>query len=117
MDEFELSCMEVEGLDRADSAELRNEIQDLLASGALTAEERSVACFALGKTLDPSFKSLFQQQLREERAQESCAVYQLLICLHDLGESVFGKDRDGSFSAIDVELNLRDADAYLARLS
>lgn len=117
MDDFEQSCIEVEGLDRADSTELRNEVQELLASGTLPAEERSMACFALGKTFDPAFKPLFQRQLRGELARGSCAVYQLLICLHDLGESVFGDDRDGSFSAIDVELNLRDAEAYLTRLS
>lgn len=116
MDAFERSSIVAAGLDQADPGELRQEIQDLLASGSLQAEERTTAYFALGKTLDVSFKRLFQRHLELELATKSCAVYQLLICLSDLGELVFGKDRDGSFSAFDVDLNLRDAQDYLAKV-
>ncbi|MCP5020378.1 MAG: hypothetical protein GY930_01255 [bacterium] len=113
MDTYELNSIAEAGLDQRDPEDIRSEIEEQLTSGNLNADERSTACFALGKTLDSSLVPLFQQQLRLELKAKSSAVYQLLICLSDLDENVFGVDRDGSFSAMDVELNLRDAEAYL----
>lgn len=113
MDAYELNSIAEAGLDQRDPEDIRSDIQEQLTSGDLTADERSTACFALGKTFDASLVPLFQRQLKLELEAKSSAVYQLLICLSDLDEVVFGKDRDGSFSAMDVELNLRDAGAYL----
>ncbi len=115
MDTYELNSIAEEGLDNRDPIEIRSEIQELLTSGGLTPEERSTACFALGKTSDVSLMPFFQQQLKRELEANSPAVYQLLICLDNLGEEVFGKDREGSYGATDDELNFRDARTYLGQ--
>ncbi len=115
MDDFELGAIAKSGLDQADPHELSGEIQSIIVSGELSAKECSTGYFALGKSFDKELIPFFRQQLALELEAKSCAVYQLLICLADVGEHVFGKDRDGSYSAIDVELNLRDAKAYQTR--
>ncbi len=116
MDDAELACIRDEGLDQAGSTELRRVLEQGLVSGGWSANERSLACFALGKTFDSTLTPLLQRQLRIEWEERSCAVYQIMICLSDLGEEVFATDRGGSLSSMDVELNLRDAEAYLNRL-
>jgi hypothetical protein len=115
MDDYELGAIKKAGLDRSDPLELSREIQASIVSGSLSAKERSTACFALGKSFDRMLTPFFQRQLQFEWEAKSCAVYQLMICLSDLDEQVFGEDRNGSYSAMEVELNLRDAEDYLKR--
>ncbi|MFT4539479.1 MAG: hypothetical protein ACI841_001853 [Planctomycetota bacterium] len=116
MDDFQQRSLEQQGLVDANPVHLVQNIRAMIMAGDLTAEARYTAYFALGKTWDLKLVPFFQQCLKQEVAQGTTAVYQLLICLSDFGQEVFGGDRDGSFSAMDEELNMRDALAYLDRI-
>lgn len=75
---------------------------------------RISAYWSLSKRFDKNLLPFFQKQLELELAIESApAVFQLLIALDNLTEPVFGIDRNGSYAGIDVDLNIRDAKAYL----
>lgn len=87
---------------------------------ALTAEPpasyRSMAYWALSKRFNNGLIPLFKKWMHRELGnQESGAVYQLLIALDNLEEPVFGSDRNGSVSAADTLLNVRDATIYLEK--
>lgn len=77
---------------------------------------RSTAYWALSKRFNRELIPVFKKWMGEElQNQESAAVYQLLIALDNLEEPVFGEDRNGSFSATDTSLNVRDAKIYLEK--
>lgn len=79
---------------------------------------RSEAYWALSKRFDKTLIPFFQARLEKELAIPGVpAVFQLLIALDNLTEPVFGTDRDASYAGHDVELNIRDAKAYLAKHS
>lgn len=75
---------------------------------------RTSAYWALSKRFDKKLIPFFQKQLELELTIEGIpAVFQLLIALDNLTEPVFGKDRNGSYAGMDIELNMRDAKNYL----
>lgn len=77
---------------------------------------RNTAYWALSKRFNRELIPVFKKWMGEElQKQESAAVYQLLIALDNLEEPVFGEDRNGSFSATDTGLNVRDAKIYLGK--
>ena len=77
-------------------------------------EQRSRVYWVLGKRYNHNLLPKFKDWLKLEVATDNVQViYQLLIALDNLEEPVFGKDRDGSYSSLDTELNIRDANVYL----
>lgn len=72
--------------------------------------------FALGKRYDPTLLTFFRTALRSALAASPESIYQILIALDNLDETVFAPDRNDSFSVLDEELNRRDALAYLTRV-
>ncbi|MCP4290781.1 MAG: hypothetical protein GY780_02980 [bacterium] len=77
---------------------------------------RSEAYWALSKRFDNTLIPFFRARLKNELSVPGVpAVFQLMIALDNINEPVFGKDRDGSYAAHDVELNIRDARVYLKK--
>ena len=77
-------------------------------------EYRGKAYWVLGKRFNTKLIPKFNEWLEKEfMSQNSDQAYQILIALDNLGLPAFGEDRDGSYSILDKELNLRDAKFYL----
>ena len=92
------------------------ELEKLIASSIDDAEPeyRRKAYWVLGKrfniNLVPSFNKWLKIELNNKNPD---LVYQILIALDNLELPAFGTDRDGSYSAQESDLNLRDARLYL----
>jgi len=81
-------------------------------------EYRARTYWVLGKRFDTELIPLFNEWLESEiQRGEHHLVYQILIALDNLEIPVFGTDRNGSYSSMDIELNVRDAKAYLAKIT
>ena len=76
---------------------------------------RTSAYWALSErnnsNLIPHFKVWLQKEID---AKKNTAAFQLMIALHQLKEPIFHPDRENT-SVDEVELNLRDATAYLSQ--
>ena len=94
---------------------LAERIVDILDEGPdHDARYRTAAYWALSKREDHGLLPKFQRWLRREAAEKDpAAVFQLMIALDNLDEPIFAEDRDGSYSALEEALNLRDAGRYL----
>lgn len=102
------------GLAEESPFELAENIIKLLTQNKEINESfRTSLYWALSKRDDRSLIKHFSKWLRYEVNNNSSSIYQILIALSNLGESVFGSDRNGSYSYFDTELNLRDAKEYL----
>lgn len=92
------------------------ELETLLVNSIHSAdiESRGKTYWVLGKRFNSELIPVFKKWLKIELMTPNPElVYQILIALDNLGLPVFGEDRGGSYSIMDVELNLRDARAYL----
>jgi hypothetical protein len=101
-------------LEDADVDEVASEICRLLESGELESEGRASAYWALGKIGDGRLLAIVQGRLALELVDIRVAI-QAMYAPSIWGEPVFSPERSG-ISAIDDELNRRDAEAYLLRL-
>lgn len=117
LDQYQIRVVERAAIGDSSVENVANQIQELILSGDLTEDQRSSAYFTLGKLFEPKLKLFFQDRLKVEVNCNPAAVYQLLIALDNLGESVFGADRDGSYSYDQSELNTRDAIKYVHRIT
>lgn len=96
------------------SDELKDQIFNVFESDKIIdAELRSTAYWALGKKVDMDLIPFFVQRLKIELTEHIQAAYQIMIALDCLGESVFGKDRNGKYTFNEDELNHRDGLIYL----
>ena len=89
-----------------------------LRAGILEADAdyRARAYWALGKRFDRELISFFRERLAAEMREEPSIAYQLMIALDNLEELVFSEARNDSYSLLDGDLNLLDAEAYLRKL-
>lgn len=115
LDENDVLLIEKSTLSNCSAEYLEAALVESLNAGRPTSYRASVY-WALGKRFNreliPDFKKWMAQELQN---QEFGAVYQLLIALDNLEEPVFGNDRNGSYSAMDTKLNVRDAKIYLEK--
>ena len=115
LDKNDVQLIKNAGLDNCAAEFLEAALVEAL-NAERTPSYRSMAYWALSKRFNRSLIPLFKKWLhRELDNQESGAVYQLLIALDNLEEPAFGNDRNGSFSAADTPLNVRDAAIYLEK--
>lgn len=94
------------------------ELESLLVNSidSATTELRGQAYSVLGKRFKAGLIPEFNKWLASElMAPNPGVVYQILIALDNLGLSVFGEDRGGSYSIMEKDLNLRDARDYLEK--
>lgn len=92
------------------------ELEKLIISTIVDAdpEYRSKAYWVLGKRFNKNLVHSFNEWLEVELNKKNPdLVYQILIALDNQGLSVFGTDRDGSYSSQEADLNMRDARLYL----
>lgn len=109
----ELGEIRKAGLDDVDPELLARELKSLIASEHKgDSRDRQQAYWALGKKLDHVLIPFYQAQLRLELRRDMFAVYQIMIALQDLDESIFDPHRSG-YSCHDYELNRLDAERYL----
>ena len=96
-----------------------SEIENMLVN-SLVAEKsvslRGSIYWALGKRFNKKLIPNFRSWLKNEiELKEAGALYQLMIALDNLEEPIFDIDRDGSYSSLDKDLNLRDAKKYIEK--
>lgn len=106
LDKFSLASQNVVGvIDRLLSFDLSEASEEF----------RVRVYWALSKSFNQSLLSYYRTRLSYEVEEEAnSSVYQLLICLDNLGETCFSPDRS-SFGVLDVDLNYRDAKEYLSK--
>jgi len=106
------------GYDNKAASILALEIINLLkCHNDMDSDSRITAYWALGKRQDKNLLNFFQESLNEETAKDIRVAYQIMIALEDIGENIFGKDRqENGYSFDEDELNRRDAIDYLSKL-
>ena len=117
--EYEQKLIDNSDLKYINSEDLERMIVYALDTGIYDGTtDRISAYWALGKrfneALVPAFKKWLQKEVELNDAQ---AVYQLLISLGNIGESVFNPDREGGSAYWESDLNMRDAKDYLSKNS
>ena len=115
LDDYEYKVIDKSGFKDIPADVLTDAILDNLNDDhSMDTTYRILAYWALSKRFDTNLLPFFRDKLKLELSIDGIpAVFQLLIALDNLDQPVFGDDRDGSFSADDTELNIRDAKAYL----
>lgn len=111
----ELDEITAAGWDQVSAESVCEAIVNELDKGISKAGARATAYWALGKWHSIEMLPFFRTSLCAELERDVDAVYQILIALDNLNEPVFGNDRRGQVGSDEVELNLRDARAYLSR--
>jgi hypothetical protein len=92
-------------------------LDNLKENHSIDTAYRLSAYWALSKRFDKALLPYFKVWLKDELLIKGApAVFQILIALDNIEESVFGKDRNGSFSGDDMKLNIRDAEIYLENM-
>lgn len=112
--EYEQSEIRHFGLDECEPNDLATGLRAGILDG--DAAYRSQSYWALGKRFDREAIPYFRERLAAELTEEPSIVFQLLIALDNLDEPVFSDARNGSFSSLDDDMNLQDAEAYLRAL-
>ena len=112
---YERQEIDSSGLSNTPPDDIANQIIKMLEKKTIDNESFRVSLYwALSKRNEFKLIPYYKKWLNDELEKESSnGVFQLLIALGNLGESVFGDDRNGSHSISDVELNFRDAKVYL----
>jgi hypothetical protein len=100
------------GIQFATADELAERLWAALEEG-LSEDCRSTAYWALGKRCRKEAKGKWVAALKIEVRRSASAVYQIMIALDNIGESVFSPDRSG-YSMNEEAQNLADAEQYLA---
>jgi len=113
--EYEEKVIAESGLNNLKPIELETQIVNGIDNGLYSdSKERISAYWSLSKIhkteLIPNFKKWLKIELEKENVD---TVYQLMIALGNLEESIFNIDRNGSSAFNETELNLRDARKYL----
>ena len=113
LEQIEIEEIEQANLSNCDPDELANQLVACLQDGrSLTADLRCSAYWALGKRGDTALISFFRKALATEIERDPQVAYPVMVALDDLGEAVFDASREGN-SIVEVDLNKRDAKAYL----
>jgi uncharacterized membrane-anchored protein YjiN (DUF445 family) len=115
--EYEVGVIEESGLSNVSVETLENSIIENLNKNQIIENSfKALAYWVLSKRFNKKLIPEFTKWLKNEVSNEEPeAIYQLLIALENLEQPAFGKDRNGSFSIEDVELNIRDANEYLEK--
>jgi hypothetical protein len=112
--EYEESQISFHGLDGHEPIVLAAALRDGILAG--DTNYRTQAYWALGKRFDRELIPFFRERLAAEMLDDPSIVYQIMIALDNLGEPVFSKARSGSYSILDADLNLVDAEIYLGKV-
>lgn len=114
LDDNDSLSVEKSGLTEYSPEELESML--IASLGDAEPEYRSTSYWALGKRYNIELVPLFNKWLESEvQRKEHDSIYQILIALDNLEIPVFGEDREGSYSSMDIELNLRDARVHLSK--
>lgn len=113
--EYEESEIRFYGLDGHEPDVLADALRAGIVEG--DADYRAQAYWALGKRFDRELIPFFRERLAAEMREEPSVFYQIMIALDNLEEPVFSEARNGSYSVLDGDLNLLDAEAYLGKLN
>ena len=116
--DYEMAVIAASGLANYKAEFLERNIIDGLENGVYDGSiDRISAYWALGKRSDQTLIPIFQKWLRKEYdLNDAQAVYQLLISLENMEESVFNPERNGGSASWETELNMIDAKEYLNKI-
>ena len=99
-------------------ANLAASLVEAISAEPMMDESLRVAVYwALSKRYDTALIPFFRDRLAIELESGDSVIYQLLIALDNVEETIFGRDRDGSSSVLERDLNIRDARTYLKNTS
>ena len=114
LESYDLDVIKEHSLVGHDPSVISNYLVDVIQSDSSLAESyRTAVYWALSKRHDKGLISFFIERLATEVSLNSQSVFQLLIALDNLEENVFSEERGGSYSSLDDDLNLCDAQLYL----
>lgn len=113
--EYEQSEIKFHNLDEYEPKVLADRLRAGIVEG--DADYRAQAYWALGKRFDRDLIPFFRERLAIEMRQDPEILFQLMIALDNLDETVFSEIRNGSYSILDGDLNRQDVESYLKKLS
>ena len=111
---FEVAEIDHYGLSEVHPELIVKELMIVVAEDHKTnSSYREKVYWALGKRFESKLIPFFRERLSLELQRNLIAVYQILIALDNLEESVFSLDRNGSVGMHEYDLNRKDAVDYL----